>query len=187
MVSPDKAASAAPSQGTAPQAQALPAQQNITVTNRHLDITPFVIDRDPLTPPTDEINERKILNVNSGFLAFMNRSWKKNGLIIYGGRDLADLKDSIPDAESTDPPADEYTKFSWKPDKHYLPKKNKDHVRFELGNLQQEEDESLAKDFAWVREMAEKSEYPNEHNTIQDHLIKTMRNRRIQVKAIWRG
>ena len=57
-------------------------------------------------------------------------------------------------------------------------------MRFELGNLQQEEDESLAKDFAWVREMAEKSEYPNEHNTIQDHLIKTMRNRRIQVKAI---
>ena len=55
--------------------QALPAQQNITVTNRHLDITPFVIDRDPLTPPpTDEINERKILNVNSGFLAFMNPS-----------------------------------------------------------------------------------------------------------------
>lgn len=118
MVSPDKAASAAPSKGTAPQAQALPAQQNITVTNRHLNITHFVIDRDPLTPPTDEINERKILNVNSGFLAFMNRSWKKNGLIIYGGRDLADLKDSIPDAESTDPPADQYTTFSWKPDKH---------------------------------------------------------------------
>ena len=47
MVDPDEAASAAPSNSTAPQAQALPAQQNITVTNRHLNITPFVIDRDP--------------------------------------------------------------------------------------------------------------------------------------------
>ena len=74
MVSPDKAASAAPSKGTTPQAQALPPQQNITVTYRPLDITPFVIDRDPLTSPTDEINGRKILNVNSGFLAFTNRS-----------------------------------------------------------------------------------------------------------------
>jgi len=47
MVNPEEAASAAPSSSTAPPAQAQPAQQNITVTNRQLNITPFAIDRDP--------------------------------------------------------------------------------------------------------------------------------------------
>ena len=42
----DEAASAAPSSSAAPQAQAQPAQQNITVTNRQLNITPFAINRD---------------------------------------------------------------------------------------------------------------------------------------------
>lgn len=47
MVHPDEAAFAAPSSSATPQAQALPAQQNITVTNRQLNITSFAIDRDP--------------------------------------------------------------------------------------------------------------------------------------------
>jgi len=79
---------------------------------------------------------------------------KKDGLIIYGGCDIADLEDSLPDVESTGPTADEYTKFIRKLDKHFLAKKNKDYARFQLGNLQQEENESLAKYFACVREIA---------------------------------
>ena len=112
---------------------------------------------------------------------------KKDGLIICGGRDITDLEDSLPEVESTDPPADEYTKFIRKLDKHFLPKKNKDYARFQLGNLQQEEDKSLAKYFARVREIGKKCEYHDENNAIRDHLIKTMRNRRIRVKAIRQG
>jgi len=112
---------------------------------------------------------------------------KKDSLIIYCGRDIADLEDSLPDVASTDPPADEYTKFIRKLDKHFLPKKNKDYARFQLGNLQQEEDESLAKYFARVREIAKKCKYHDENDAIRDHLIKTMRNRRIRVKAIRQG
>ena len=52
---------------------------------------------------------------------------KKDGLIIYGGRDIADLEDSLPDVKSTGPPA-EYTEFIRKLDKHLLPKKNKDYT-----------------------------------------------------------
>ena len=110
-----------------------------------------------------------------------------NGLIIYGGRDIADLEDSLPDVETTDPPTDEYTKFIRKLDKHFLPKKNKDYARFQLGNLQQQQDESLAKYFARVREIAKKCEYHDGNDAIRDHLIKTMRNRRIGVKAIRQG
>ena len=69
----DETTLAAPSSSAASQAQALPAQQNITVTSRQLNITPFAIDHDPLTPPTNGINGRKILNANSVFSAFMTR------------------------------------------------------------------------------------------------------------------
>jgi len=44
------------------------------------------------------------------FCGIHDSELKKDGLIIYGGRDIADLEDSLPDVESTDPPADEYTK-----------------------------------------------------------------------------
>ena len=119
------------------------------------------------------------MKVNSVFFCIHEPELKKDGLIIYSGRDIADLKDSLLEVESTDPPADEYTKFIRKLDRHFLPKKNKDYVRFQLGNLQQEEDESLAKYFARVREIAKKCEYHDENDAIRDNLIKTMRNRRI--------
>lgn len=180
-------ASAPPSSSAAPQAQAQPAQQNITVTNRQLNITPFVIDCDPTNTANRWDKWKEDIERQFRFFGIQDPELKKDGLIIYGGRDIADLEDSLPDVESTDPPADEYTKFIRKLDKHFLPKKNKDYARFQLGNLQQEEDESLAKYFARVREIAKKCEYHDENDAIRDHLIKTMRNRRIRVKAIRQG
>ena len=99
----------------------------------------------------------------------------------------ADLEDYLPDVETTHPPADDYTKFIQKLDKYFLPKKNKDYARFQLGNLQQQEDLSLAKYFAQVQEIAKKYEYHDENDAIRDHLIKTTRNGRIRVKAIRQG
>ena len=141
-----------------------------------------------LTRRTDRINGRKILNLNFVFFfGIHDPEIKKDGLIIYGGRDIADLEDSLPDVETTDPPTDDYKKFIRKLDKYFLPKKNIDYARFQVGNLRQEEDESLAKYFARVREIAKKFEYHDENDAIRDHLIKTMRNRRIRVKAIRQG
>ena len=89
--------------------------------------------------------------------------------------------------ETTHPPADDYTKFIQKLDKYFLPKKNKDYARFQLANLQQQEDLSLANYFAQVQEIAKKYEYHDENDAIRDHLIKTTRNGRIRVKAIRQG
>ena len=183
----DEAASAVPSSSAAPQAQAQPVQQNITVTNRQLNITPFAIAGDPTNTANRWAKWKKDIERQFCFFGIGDPQLKKDGLIIYGGRHIADLKDSLPDVESTGPPADEYTKFILKLDKHFLPKKNKDYARFQLGNLQQAEDESLANYFARVREIAKKYEYHDENDTIRDHLIKTMRNRRIRVKAMWQG
>ena len=187
MVNPDEAASAPQSSSDSPQAQAQLAQQHITVTNRQLNITPFVIDRDPTNTANRWDKWKKDIERQFRFFGIYDPELKKDGLIIYGGRDITDLEDSLPDVETTDPPTDEYTKFIRKLDKHFLPKKKKDYARFQLGNLQQEEDESLAKYFARVREIANKCEYHDGNDAIRDHLIKTMRNRRIRVKAIRQG
>ena len=154
MVNPDEAASAPQSSSDTPQAQAQLAQQHITVTNRQLNITPFVIDRDPTNTANRWDKWKKDIEHQFRFFGIYDLELKKDGLIIYGGHDIANLKDSLPDVETTDPPADAYTKFIRKLDKYFLPKKNKDYARFQLGNLQQEEDESLAKYFASVREIA---------------------------------
>ncbi|XP_068670900.1 uncharacterized protein [Montipora foliosa] len=192
MIDPDEAVSASLSSSAAPQAQALPAQQNITVTNRQHKlcnyITPFAIDRDPTNTANRWDKWKKDIERQFRFFGIHDPEVKKDGLIIYGGHDIADLEDSLPDVENKDPPADEYTKFIRKLDKHFLPKKNKDYARFQLGNLQQAEDESLAKYFDRVREIAKKCEYHDENDAIRDHLIKTvMRNKRIRVKAIRQG
>ena len=78
------------------------------------------------------------------------------------------ISKTLPNVEGTDPSTDKYVKSIWKLDKHFLPKKNKDYARFQLGNLQQGEDESLTKYFARVREIAKKCEYHEEIDAIQD-------------------
>ena len=54
MVNPEETASAPQSSSDPPQAKAPLARQHITVTNRQLNITPFVIKRDP----TNMVNRR---------------------------------------------------------------------------------------------------------------------------------
>ena len=182
MVNPEQTASATPSSSAAPQAQAQPVQQNITVTNRQLNITPFVIDRDPTNAANRWGKWKKDIERQFRFFGIQDPGLKKDGLILYGGHDIAGLEDSLPDVESTDPPADEYTKFIRKLDKHFLPKKNQDYAKFQLGNLQQEEDESFANYLVRVREIAKKCEYHDENDVIRDHFIKTMRKEEFELK-----
>ena len=108
---------------------------------------------------------------------------KKDGLIIYGGQEIADLDDSIPDP-ILEGEQNEYTRLIAKLDQHFLPKKNKDYARFKLGNLVQQDEEPMTTYYARIREIAQKCSYTDENDAIPDHLIKTMRNNVIRVKAI---
>ena len=100
---------------------------------------------------------------------------KKNGLIIYGGQEIADLDDSIPDP-ILEGEQNEYTRLIAKLNQHFLPKKNKDYARFKLGNLVQEDDEPMATYYARIRAIAQRCSYTDENDAIRDHLVKTMRN-----------
>jgi hypothetical protein len=109
---------------------------------------------------------------------------KKDGLIIYGGQIIADLEDTLLDATGDEAGEDAYAQLIIKLNKHFLPKKNKDFARVQFGNLKQNHGESLVRYYTRIREIAKKCSFSNESEAIRDHLIKTMTNNVVRIKAI---
>lgn len=161
-----------------------PAQQNITVVNRQLNIRPFTISNDVNDTAVRWAKWKKDIERQFRFFGLTDPEVKKDGLIIYGGSQIADLEDSLPDLPAQNEGEDVYSRFLRKLDRNFLPRKNKDYARFQFGNLKQEIEESMAKYYARLREIAKKCEFTNEDDAIRDHLIKTMTNSRLRVKTI---
>ena len=155
----------------------------VTVVNRHLNIAPFQLSRDSNDTAVRWAKWKKNIERQFRFFGIIDPQLKKDGLIIYGGQEIADLDDSIPDP-TLEGEQNEYTQLIAKLDQHFLPKKNKDYARFKLGNLIQQDDEPMATYYARIREIAKKCSYTDEDDAIRDHIIKTMRNNAIRVKAI---
>ena len=168
-----------------PSTSAVAATQNasVTVINRHLNIAPFQLTRGSNDTAVCWAKWKKNSERQFRFFGIEDPQLKKDGLIIYGGQEIGDLDDSIPDP-ILEGEQNEYTRLIAKLDQHFLPKKNKDYARFKLGNLVQQDDEPMATYYARIREIAQKCSYTDENDAIRDHLIKTMRNNVIRVKAI---
>ena len=100
------------------------------------------------------------------------------------GEDLVDLDDALPDPTGKE--EDNVYKISMrKIDNHFIPKKNKDYARFQLGELKQRSHERLADCYARVRDMAKKCDYgTHEEDMIRDHLIQIMLHNKLRSKAI---
>ena len=161
-----------------------PAQQNITVVNRQLNIRPFTISNDVNDTAVRWAKWKKDIERQFRFFGLTDPEVKKDGLIIYGGSQIADLEDSLPDLPAENEGEDVYSRFLRKLDRNFLPRKNKDYARFQFGNLKQEIEESMAKYYTRLWEIAKKCELTNEDDAIRDHLIKTMTNSRLRVKTI---
>ncbi|XP_068684306.1 uncharacterized protein [Montipora foliosa] len=157
--------------------------QNITVVNRQLNIRPFNISNDANDTAVRWTKWKKDIERQFRFFGLTDPGVKKDGLIIYGGPQIADLEESLPDLPPQES-EDVYSRFIRKLDRNFLPRKNKDYARFQFGNLSQEADESMAKYYARLREIAKKCEFNDEDDAIRDHLIKTMNTNRIRVKTI---
>ena len=143
-----------------------PAQQNITVVNRQLNIRPFTISNDVNDTAVRWAKWKKDIERQFRFFGLTDPEVKKDGLIIYGGSQIADLEDSLPDLPVQNEGADVYSHFLRKLDRNFLPRKNKDYARFQFGNLKQEIEESMAKYYARLREIAKKCEFTNEDDAI---------------------
>ena len=60
-------------------------------------------------------------------------------------------------------------------DQYFLPKKNKDYARFQMGNLTKEISKPLARYHARILEIAKKCDY---NEAIRGHFIKTYKTRK---------
>ncbi len=157
---------------------------NISVTNRQLNVRPFQINEN--RTETASAWEKWLQNIERQFRYFgiTEPEMKKDGLIIYGGQTIADLEDTLLDLTGDEAGEDEYSQLVKKLNKHFLPKKNKDFARFQFGNLKQNHGESLIRYYTRIREIAKKCNFSNESEAIRDHLIKTMTNNVLRIKAI---
>ena len=155
----------------------------ITVSPRQLNIQPFIVSEDTNDTAIRWDKWKKNIERQFRFFGIIDSETKKDGLLIYGGQQIADLEDTLPEIENPDG-VDDYTQLIKKLDKHFLPRKNKDYARFQFGNLTQDAHESMAKYYTRLRDIAKKCEFGDENDAIRDHIIKTMTNNRLRTKAI---
>ena len=83
---------------------------------------------------------------------------KKDGLLIYGGQDLVNTDNALPDITGTEDD-DAYKLLLRMIDNHLIPKKNKGFARFQLSELKQQSSERLADYYAKICNIAKKCEY----------------------------
>ena len=107
---------------------------------------------------------------------------KKDAFIIYGGKEIARLKKSLPNRPGE---LDEYDKLKTKLNNYFTPKKNKHHARYLFFKLRPNHGETVAAYATRLREKANECEFEeNSNERILEHLIQTTHNRTLIQKAI---
>ena len=153
------------------------------IIHRNLNIKPFIKQADANDTAVRWQRYKKDIERQFRFFGITDPETKKDGLLIYGGEDLTDFDEALPDPSDQDGD-DAYTILIRKLDNHFMPKKNKDFARFQLSEMKQQSNERLADYYAKVRDIARKCDYgTHEDDAIRDHLIRTMHNDKIRSKA----
>ena len=154
------------------------------IIHRNLNIKPFIKQADANDTAVRWQRYKKDIERQFRFFGITDPETKKDGLLIYGGEDLTDVDEALPDPSDQDGD-DAYSTLIRKLDNHFMPKKNKDFARFQLSEMKQQSNERLADYYAKVRDIARKCDYGTyEDDAIRDHLIRTMHNDKIRSKAI---
>ena len=133
-----------------------------------MNIAPLQLTRDSNDTAVRWAKWKKNIERQFRFFGIEDPQLKKDGLIIYGRQEIADLDDSIPDP-NLEGEQDEYTRLIAKLDKNLLPKKNKDYAPLKLRNLVQQGYEPMATYYARIREIAKKCSYTDENDAIRDN------------------
>ena len=109
---------------------------------------------------------RKEIERQLRFFDITDPETKRDGMLIYGGQDLVDVNDALPDPTNEEGD-DTFKVLVRKINHHFMPKKNKDFARFKLSGLKQQTSERLADYYSKVRETEMKCDYgTHEDNAI---------------------
>ena len=135
---------------------------NISVINRQLNVRPFQTTQNRTETATRWEKWLKDIERQFRYFGITEPETKKDGLMIYGGQIKADLEDSLPDLTGDEAGQDVYAQLINKLNKHFLLKKNKDLARFQFGNLNQNDRETLAHYYTRIKEIARKCGFSSE-------------------------
>ena len=106
---------------------------------------------------------------------------KKDAIIIYGGKEIARLEQSLPDPEI----ADVYLKLRTNLNDHFTPKKNKHHARYLFLKIRPHVGEAKSAYAARLREKAKECEFGTTFDARSfEHVIQTIDNKKLIEKAI---
>ena len=110
---------------------------------------------------------------------------KKDALLIYGGRELVRLENTLPDTNDS---LDEYATLKKKLSDYFSPRRNKYYERYLFKKMRQYDGESVRSYAMRLREKASPCEF---HDTCEDrileHLIHTIPNKTLIRKCITKG
>lgn len=169
--------------------------ERVVVINKALKTEPFVPSEDELR--NGKLWEEWLQGIEREFRYFQVTSVqdKKDALIIYGGKEIARLENSLPNptvvpnyAEQGEQ-LDAYTKLKWKLTDFYVKRKNSYHATYLFNKLRPEiikgKPESTVAYAARVREQATDCEFgDNRDRRILEHLIQTVPRKELIKRAI---
>lgn len=156
-------------QAGAPEAQEI----RVVTETRNLRSRPFVVPDE--TNSVGKAWEEWLEGIEREFRYFKITGAvdKKDAMIIYGGKEIARLEKSLPDAEIEDV----YVKLRTKLNEHFTPKKNKHHARYLFLKMRPYA--------ARLREKAKECEFGDTYDErILEHIIQTIDNKKLIEKAI---
>ena len=110
--------------------------ERATTTKRHsrkstTNFRPFNISNDANDTAVRWTKWKKDIERQFRFFGLTDPVVKKDGLIIYGGSQIADLEESLPDLPPQES-EDVYSRFIRKLDRNFLPRKSRDYARFQF-------------------------------------------------------
>ena len=116
---------------------------------------------------------------------------KLDTLAIYGGEEIEELTDNLPDiadAEVTVPEGEEINEFHRamaKLNNHFTPMLNKDNVRSVFEQMTQG-DQTMAKYYVALKKQAEKCKFPDADDSIRSKILQTMNDKKLRREAMLR-
>ena len=164
-------------QAGAPEAQEI----RVVTETRNLRSRPFVVPDE--TNSVEKAWEEWLEGIEREFRYFKITGAvdKKDAMIIYGGKEIARLEKSLPDAEIEDV----YVKLRTKLNEHFTPKKNKHHARYLFLKMRPQVGETTSAYAARLREKAKECEFGDTYDErILEHIIQTIDNKKLIEKAI---
>ena len=109
---------------------------------------------------------------------------KLDALAIYGGEEIEELTDNLPDiadAEVTVPEGEEINDFHCamaKLNNHFTPMLNKDSARSVFEQMTQG-DQTMAKYYVSLKKQAEKCKFPDADDSIRSKILQTMNDKKL--------